>query len=50
MLEQLVKLCGQSYFAGPSVPRDIQGERQKKEAKSKKVQKKMMKRRTKGDE
>jgi len=50
MLELLVKLNGQSYFAGPSVPRDIQSERAKKEQKSATVTKRMMKRRKKGDD
>ena len=30
MLEALVKLHGQQYFAGPRVPRDLSAERQKK--------------------
>lgn len=34
MLENLVKLHGQSYFAGPSVPRDLQAENAKKQRKS----------------
>lgn len=31
-LENLVKLHGQMYFAGPSAPRDLSNERQKREA------------------
>ena len=33
MLEALIKLHGQQYFAGPSVPRDIEQEREQKEKK-----------------
>ena len=34
MLETLVKLHGQSYFAGPSVPRDLSKEREQKQKQS----------------
>jgi hypothetical protein len=34
MLEQLIKLYGQSYFAGPKVPRDLAKERSLKENKT----------------
>ena len=34
MLEQLIKLHGQSYFAGPNVPRDLSKERELKEKKA----------------
>ena len=34
MLEQLIKLQGQSYFAGPKVPRDLSKERSLKENKT----------------
>ena len=55
MLETLTKLHGQSYFAGPSVPRDLPNERSntaQKAQKQAKVQNKMVKRgmKRKGDE
>jgi len=54
-LETLTKLAGQSYFAGPSVPRDLPNERSNKAQKAQKqakVQNKMVKRgmKRKGDE
>jgi hypothetical protein len=36
-LENLVKLHGQQYFAGPMIPRDLSQERKNKEEKDKKV-------------
>lgn len=41
-LENLVRLHGQSYFAGPSVPRNLGEERQLKEAKSNRVNEKIV--------
>lgn len=38
-LENLVTLHGQMYFAGPSAPRDLSNERQKKEAEREKQKK-----------
>lgn len=34
-LENLVQLHGQNYFAGPSMPRNLQGERERKQEKRK---------------
>lgn len=38
MLELLVQLHGQSYFAGPRVPRDLSSERKEKEKRSNQIQ------------
>ena len=43
-LEELVKLHGQSYFAGPSIPRNLSEERKKKNVSAESTSKKAMKR------
>ena len=45
-LELLVKLYGQQYFAGPSVPRDLAAERRRKQANADDVVALAMKKRT----